>query len=244
MNLFAMTLALSLTFATSTLPPAPTDEVVEIEFEIYKVMGDISGETSLTDNIWEGLNKSKEEMKAKYKDFTFFVLADLTVGGIQLKANETEWTWDGKEQPPKNNHCTLISKPHVLIPPNESFTIEIGEKVPAMQWYEKRPDGLFELKTTAIETGMKISSRIEKGPSNRIVLKDFQFEMSSIDLREKIEGVDLDVGKPVITKRAVSTDLAIKPDCYYGIMIHTKGRGTLIMKICARLVPIPEKQNK
>ncbi len=211
------------------------NDIVFIKFDIYKVLGGIAGDTSMTDNVWEGINKSTK--LKPIEEHKFFDTTDLTVAGTHLLTNEKEWTWNGKEKPPETGGIELLSSPAVIVRIHESFAIESGSEVPAMQYYEKRSDGLFEIKSmdpdNCVNTGFRISSRIEEGPSNRIILKDFFFEMSSIDFREKIDGVDLDVGKPVIIKKEIKTDLAIKPDCNYGLLVRSKGEGALIIKFRA-----------
>lgn len=64
---------------------------------IYRVAGDISGDTSLTDDIFEGLPRPDPLTKSPY---TIFTLAKLTVGGVKLEADVDGWKWDGQEEPP------------------------------------------------------------------------------------------------------------------------------------------------
>lgn len=238
MNLITTLLTFTMTLAQPLIPATQTDqEVIEIKFEIYKAIGHIKGDTSLTDDIKEGIDDSETVQKG-INVFSVFVLADLTISGVRLKADENKWTWNDEEKPPLDfDLLKIVSNLKILNIPGNTFQIKIGGEIPSMQYFEKRSDGLFELKSNnsnnPIETGLFLSSRVEPGNGNRILFSEFHFKMTSIDSRKKIEGVDLDVGEPVINTKEVVTSLAIKPDCYYGMIISTKSRGYLILKIRA-----------
>ena len=71
--------------------------VATLKIALYRVAGDISGDTSLTDDIFEGLPRPDPLTKSPY---TIFTLAKLTVGGVKLEADVDGWKWDGQEEPP------------------------------------------------------------------------------------------------------------------------------------------------
>jgi len=252
---------------TGPLPPPPAQGVpgqrqVLVEFQLARVQGDVSGETSLTDNLGVLLlglvkgdtssetlladnvleNVEGEQRNATRGPFTFFVTANLHLGGrgllekgVRLEANDTTWTWDGKPNPPAGKRVTVVCAPRVLVIAGESFKIEVGSVTP-VQYFEKRPDGLFELRTADEVAGLILSGTPQTTQSGRIILRDLSIQLRTVEGRAPIEGVFLDVGKPQVKLRGHKTTLALKPDRYYGAMVSIEGEGFFILRLRAKLV--------
>lgn len=216
----------------TALADTATSQVL-LTFHLIRVYGDISGETSLTDNLWSGIKD--EKLEAQKGPFTFFTLAKLTVAGVKLRADESGWTWDGEEKPSKGKKVELIASPRVMVALPNSFKIAISSEQ-AIEYFEKRPDGLFELKMAREETGLSVSGIPEMGESGRIVLRDLTIGLRSVEKRQPIEGVSLDVGRPIVETREHKTVIAVKPNRDYGIEFITEGYGFLIMRLRVDLV--------
>lgn len=205
----------------------PDQKQVMVSLEMYRIRGDISGNTSLTENLWQGVRSSP---KPGEEPFSFFTLADLKVAGVELKADEKGWTWDGNSKPPEGAKVDQLASPRVLVLMGQSFEISIGSQQP-IQYFEKRADGLFELKTVPEPTGFSFSGKVSEGGNDDLIVADLDFGLSSIQKRQPIEGVTLDVGLPVIDKQEFSTKLAVKPSQYYGMQLSTQGQGFLILRL-------------
>ena len=227
-------------------PEAPPPKVaippdaVSIQFSIYQVRGDISGNTSLTDNITEGVG-NLQKFVAQNGPFTFFTLADLKVADGHLRAGTGEWNWDKKEGLPTQGFISLAN-PRVLVIPGQTFEIQIGSDVPEIQYFEKRDDGLFELKKIKVRTGLSVSGKVEKGVSESIVLKDLTFNFTTLEKRNPIEGVTLEVGKPEIKERSLKTTVSLKPNYNYGIEMPTEGEGVLFIRLRIEYPYQPDKK--
>jgi hypothetical protein len=215
---------------------------VLIQFSLYRVHGDIGGEPttsglrgfSLTDNIREGIEGGK--LEAVQDPFVFFVLSNVRVAGVLLRANENGWTWDGQDRPPSNGRVETLAAPKVMVLPPNSFVIEISPNEP-VQYFEKRPDGTFELKSLQEKTGLSLSGTVEKGATGRIVLRNLTLRFRSIGKRKPIEGVGLDVGEPIFEQREFKTTIAVKSGREYGMLIAGGGYGSLILRLKADLNP-------
>jgi hypothetical protein len=207
-------------------PPAPeaTKKIATLQVQLFRVSGDISGTTSLTDNIWEGVETSSR--------FNLFTLADLNVAGVKLKADASEWLWNGGKVAPPSGSVQTIGQPTITAVMGEPFTIEVSSDTP-IEYLEKRADGLFELKRLDEKAGFSISATFEPGESSRIVIKDFKISLRSIARRVPIEGVTLDVGRPVVETWEQRTTLAVKPGMDYGMQIASQGYGSLILRFKA-----------
>jgi hypothetical protein len=202
------------------------EKVITTEVDVYRIRGNISGETSLTDNIWEGL--SEDSPRARKGSFTFFTLANLAVANVKLEAREDGWTWDGKSEPPKGGKIDVLARPRFSSARGERFTATIGSQEP-LQYFEKRPDGLFELKTWDTLLGISLKAMMDEGGSGRLVVRNLKIAGNLVTKRRPIEGVTLDVGAPIIEE--YETTVSLKPDRYYGIELITEGQGFLLIRL-------------
>jgi hypothetical protein len=215
--------------ALTGVPPRPGQALLQLD--VYRVLGSVSGEMSRTDYLWAGIPGGEP----KEGPFSFFNLASLTLAGVKFVADDSGWTWDGKERPPSGKGVEMISSPKVIVLLGESFEIAIGSQQP-IEYFEKRPDGLFELKRLHEETGLTISSHVSKGESGRIVLRDLTILLRSIEAREPVEGVSLDVGRPKVKARQYKVTIAVNQGRPCGIMLGTDGYGFLLVRLRVNLV--------
>jgi len=221
-----------------TKPAAETQ--VLLKFSLYRVKGDISGETSLTDNIWEGIEGGTVE--AKKGPWTFFTLANLTIGRLFSKvkfvANEKGWTWDGRDKLPedrKDGAVEMLTAPMVIVIPGQRFQIWVGAEVP-VQYFQKQADGRFELKTFLEPTGLGTSATVELAGAGRVVLRDLVVQTRTIEERERIANVTLDVGRPFIKTREAITTICIQTGRDYGMILNLEGYGSMIIRLRVEVV--------
>jgi hypothetical protein len=100
-----------------------------------------------------------------------------------------------------------------------------------IQYFERRPDGLFELKTSDASHGIHFEATVDKGESSGTFLCDMKTYVSLVGKRLPIEGVTLDVGVPVVTKRESRTSVSLKPGKYYGMLLYMGDQRTLLTRI-------------
>lgn len=216
------------------LPSAPADiprgpNAVGIRIWLSRIHGDVSGEMSLTDALWEGVNGG--ETNAHQGPYSFFTLAKLTIAGVKFQADQNGWKWDGKDEPPSGGRVEQIAAPRILLAMPNSFFFQVGSDVP-IQYFRKRPDGLFELALAdQSTTGMIVTALAEKGKADRILLRDFSIGTRLVEKRKPIEGVNLDVGEPVIGTKETKITIAVKPNLDYGILFSSDGIGSLLLRL-------------
>ena len=87
---------------------AGEDKRDKIQLQVFKIHADISGKTSLTDNIWAGLDEQPQRPAANQGRFTFFVLAELKINGVQFVATDKAWKWNGKDLPPSDRRLPRV----------------------------------------------------------------------------------------------------------------------------------------
>ena len=220
-------------------------ESIAVELRIYDLRGRVRGETSLTDNIWAGIEQERRG------PLQFFTLADMTIGDVTLRANQSQWTPDGKPEPPEGGEVKVVSYPKITVIPGKpaAFRDVQSEHI---QYFERRPDGLFELKVTWVPLGVSVDCTAEKSQGGRIVLRDLRIGCDTVVRRRPIEGVNLNVGVPIIEDPIMAsiaaqsgwydigapiieeprtTTVSVRPGCYYGILLPTVGQGTLIARL-------------
>jgi hypothetical protein len=203
-------------------------ESVVVKMSVAQIRGKVTYvNSSLTDDVFQGLDSPTKEQK---KAFSCWVQANRNIGGVEFKANETAWTWDGKAEPDEDGPVRFMLGPRVMLNLGEQAEMIVGDRVP-IQYFEKREDGLFDLKARNEAIGMNILFKVEKGEGNRIVLRDLTFSVREIESRTPIEGVQLDAGFPIISNDDYKISIALKPRLFYGLDLRTEGHGLYIIRI-------------
>ncbi len=229
----------------STAPsPGDTNQVM-VEFQVYRVQANITITTeSLIKAVSSAVGGDRGTSPSTGGRRAFvFTSGVLDVAGIELRADENGWTWDGKPSPPDSKKVVLLSSPKVIALSGTAFEIWVGSEQP-IQYFEKLPDGRFELKTMPGKTGLGLSGTVESAQPGQVILRDLTILLRSIESRVPIEGVDLDVGQPIVASRECKASIALSPGRDCGILLQTERYGTLIVRV--RVTPVnsqgaPEK---
>jgi len=219
--------------APPLVPAAAEDapkEAYEVRIQVYRLFGDIAGETSLTDYIWGSMDKTSTG--ATQGRITFFTLANLKIGDVQFKADESGWTWDGLTTVPVGRKVEMIAAPRVMVGADAPFTLMVGTDQP-IEYFVRTSGELFQLKKSYEETGLKITGSVRKGAEGRVALSDLKIALRSIGKRAPIEGVALDVGAPIIQAQDYAISVAVQPDRAYGMLVRTEGYGSLLVRVQA-----------
>ena len=220
------------------LPPLPAasssdQEQFLLELAVYRVRGNISVKTLTVESVPPKVEGERAGLMAG--SLVFVAPTNFTIAGMELRADENGWTWDGKKQPPSDTRVEIIASPRVMVCSNNSFEISVGSQQP-LEYLEKRPDGLFELKRLDEETGLTIKANVAEGDRDNIILRDLTIWLRSIEGREPIEGVSLDVGRPIVGLRELLTTIAVHPGRDFGILLGPKASGSLLVR--AKVTPV------
>jgi len=210
------------------------EKVFIIDAVFYRVRGEIAelkvhevrAKRSLPGRIGSRLFRKRSHSKKEV--FILFERAELSVAGVELKADEQSWTWDAKGQHPHDGSIELISHPRVAAAPGEPFLVKTISHA-AIDYLEKRPDGLFELKRSNVPLGIRFEGRLDEGKSDRLVELSLTIMANFVVKRRPIEGVKLDVGAPIIEE--YETSAIVKAGRYYGLLLSTEGQGGLIIRL-------------
>lgn len=233
--------------AADPVPPAAAApqaaaprESVRIKCQIFRIRGNVSGDTSLTDDIWAGKPPADE----KSKPLAFFTTARMVLAGARFTVDERGWrindrelAMDGATLPALGDGVLPIASPHIISPYGEAAAFNIGSNQP-IDYFDHMASGLYQLKKSSQPTGLSMKVFVEHGQDGRIRLHDMTFTTTMVESRKPLEGTTLNVGEPVISKREVKADIHLKPGRDYGFFFFTSdGQGTLLVRL--RVEPAP-----
>jgi hypothetical protein len=224
---------------------ADSKEEVQIRFQTFAISGDVSEELRLKDDIWAGDKKDW----GKFRDAVrLFDSGYLNFGKDSLELQEDEELYWKKTklnfvdtQKVKLLPGTLqrINTPSILLEKDKSYTIKITSQQ-FFQYFAKRPDGLFELKIAEdLPTGLDIKIR-PKVKDGRIMFDEMLITLRAAGQREQIPGVNLQVGRPVITTDEYKLNLRVRLNETYGILLRMeRGQGAVVIFFNTTVVTQP-----
>jgi len=211
---------------------------IRVECQIFRFAGDAVSKTFADQEIWT-TDEAPERLKDKV---TVFNRGWFEIDKKRLEFKDGKCFWDKKEFPIKgpgkvalpHESITLAYSPALVMEEHDSATLEIGSKLP-IQYFVRRKDGLFELKETELSTGLDIEIEAkEEEDRGYIVLEDMVMTLRSVERREKIPGVNLSVGRPILGEQEYRFFFRVKPGNDYGILIRPeRGRGGLLIRLRA-----------
>ena len=213
---------------------------IQVVCQIFRLAGNIPSKTSVDEPIWT-TDEAPEKLKNKV---VVFSRGWFKLGKDKLEFRDGGCFWNKKEIPlggpekiewPDELIRTVYS-PVVLEMEEHSgreFRIESTQPI---QYFERRPDGLFELKETELDTGLhfNITEAVEEEDKGYIRLTDIEMMMRTVVRRERIEGVNLPVGRPILSEEQYTFYFRVRPGKDYGILISPEqGQGGLLLRLRA-----------
>jgi len=218
------------------LPAQAEEQKVRYRLQVFHIRTNIHNKTSLSENIWAGSKEAGEKAK---KNITLFDSGQFRLRRDRLVINEKGCFWnktkltfdEGYKQKLPSDKIKLIYSPNILKKNKESARMKIEAKQP-FQYFEKKENNLFELKEMHLPVGMHIHMRSEAKDKNTFLISDFKVFLQFVNQREKIRGVNLPVGKPILQKQEFNMKLQVKKNKNYGILIRPEdGDGVILIRL-------------
>lgn len=224
---------------SSRVVGAAPSETIRIRCQIFRVNGALSGDASGVDEIWAGDKPPGPDVR---KTLTLFTEGRFKLAKDELRAERKGWTWNGtaiawdgnqKAELPEDRISLIAPAPISVSASGQKAAIEINSDQ-KIQYFEKRDDGLFELKELDATTGLKIEMFVKAEKSGKIRLSDIVFQLRLVVERVAIPGVSLQVGRPVLKTKEYRVDLRLSPNEDCGILVHPgEGQGVLLVRLRA-----------
>lgn len=209
---------------------AIAQEVVQFRIQVFAMNGDIAEETSLKDDVWNTNDK------ALHNRVVLFDKGHLRLGDDNFKLNEEGCYWNDTELPftggqtirlPENK-IRRIATPTLLMNKSQEATINIQANEP-FEYFDKRTDGLFELKSTTIPTGLAISV-LPKEEEGRLNLENLNIKLLVVGDRQHIPNVSLPVGMPIAATREYNLKMKTRYNKTYGALLRPEqGQGFVLV---------------
>jgi hypothetical protein len=211
---------------------------IQVLCQIFRIKGVVQDDISEDKDLW--IDDLPGELKGMVKIFS---KGSFDFGEDELEFKKGKCYWNDKEMPiaasmkPErlNSKISRIFSPEIVLYEHSSGNFKIEATQP-IQYFSKRPDGLFELKEMELSTGLdiEITKGIEDEKEDDILLSGFKMTIRSVEKREPIEGVNLSVGKPILGELKYEFSPRLDPGEDYGILIKPKsGRGALLLRLRA-----------
>jgi hypothetical protein len=107
---------------------------------------------------------------------------------------------------------TVLAAPKVTLDSKQPATVQIQTEA-MFTYLQPLGDGKFEAKQSGVhELGMKFTIQVQPiaGEDEFVDVAPLEIQISSLDGREPVEGLDLDVGKPIVATRSLKTTAKMK----------------------------------
>ncbi|MHC4665577.1 MAG: hypothetical protein ACYS9T_06420 [Planctomycetota bacterium] len=213
---------------------------IRVEFQIYRLAGDVPSKTSVEEPIW-----TTDDVPEKLQNKVIvFSKGWFKLGEKRLEFKDGRCFFNKKEIPlagPEKielpeDLIRMVHRP-VVIETDEHSGGEVSiESTQPIQYFERRSDGLYELKEMELRTGLhfNITEAVEEEDKGYIRLTDIEMTMRSVGSREKVEGVNLPVGRPILGEEKYVFYFRVRPGKDYGILISPEqGQGGLLLRLRA-----------
>jgi hypothetical protein len=155
------------------------------QFLVCQVWTNISGESSQT---LPGIKGSVQKINEQ-------------LDGVKLVMEGETLTWNGKESPEDPN-IRVLSAPKITTEKGQECVMEMIDPEP-LQYFapaeKEKTYTLMELPQDQNKSGLRVALTVNPAPGSETALNcNFNFSYGWIKDREKIEGVKLNVGKPIM----------------------------------------------
>ncbi len=216
---------------------AKEENQIRVQIQIFRLTGTLPARTSADEKIWT-TDEPPEKLKNKV---TVFSKGRFEVDKDRLEFKDGKCFWNKTEIPitdPKKlnlpaDQIKWVGSPEIVMRERGAGSFKVESNQP-IQYFEKRGDGLFELKEVELPTGLdiEITEADESVKHGYIMLTDIIIRMRSVERREKVEGVNLPVGFPILGEEEYVFYFRLRPGKDYGVLIRPEhGQGGLLLRL-------------
>lgn len=175
-----------------------------------------------------GIGNGTDEIEIWKPGDSFRVIdASVQIG----KLNELTFTLNGLDTTtgPEGNGVVSIGFPVIISNSGEKASVTVNTMV---TYFEPNDDGTFTLNVSDTNQGMEMditATVLDKGH----LLLDTGLSVTWVDGREKLEGVELDVGRPTFDKTAVTNAFRVIPGQTFVQVVDSGEQGLLLILLKA-----------
>ena len=139
--------------------------------------------------------------------------------------------WNSDSRP----GVTILAAPKITVSGNSAATIQVGG-TQIFSYLVPVGGGRFEARQTAPrELGVKFSVGVKavEGDDHSVELSPLEMNILALEGRTPVEGLDLDVGAPILSQRALETSAHVKLGTIWAIAIPSgpKTQAALLLRV-------------
>lgn len=133
----------------------------------------------------------------------------------------------------------ILASPTLVVTAGRTASMAVGSPRKA-QYFQRLKNGNFTLKEEMVETGITVKTTVQPAADGNVRLKRLTVSVAAIKGREKIPGVTLSVGKPIMTTTSISTSILSKLGKSSVISIDSPRGGRVLISVKVTVV-VPGK---
>jgi hypothetical protein len=120
-----------------------------------------------------------------------------------------EILWNGETEPPADAGVEVLMSPRMKATAGQPAGVVVASK---LQYFHREDTGAWTLRATEQESapGIEFICTVEPEEANMVAV-EYDLKLVVMEGREKIEGVHLDVGRPVLRTRQMASRVMIQP---------------------------------
>ncbi len=154
-----------------------------------------------------------------------------------LSLEGSHFAWNGGRNPP--DRFSLIAAPAVQLTPGQPASLLFSAPV---QYLEKLPNGTLEVRNINRDAPEAPHCRFvftlgAPGAASEELRLACELGIATITSREKVPGVELDVGRPVLKRSREQFELALQPDEWSALLLPAPNGSDYGMLMLLKAVP-------
>jgi hypothetical protein len=154
-----------------------------------------------------------------------------------LSLEGSHFAWNGGRNPP--DRFSLIATPAVQLRPGQPASLLFSAPV---QYLEKLPDGTLQVRNINRDApGAPHCLFVFTLGAPDVASQDLRLAcdlgIATITSREKVPGVELDVGRPVLTQSGEQLELALRPDEWSALLMQAPNGSDYSLLMLFKAVP-------
>lgn len=210
-------------------------ERIRYRMQVFRITGGFRRDLSLNKPIWKGRAEDWDKIKESVQ---LFDQGKFCLGKNKLEINHKGCFWNRERLTFASGHkkglaveqIKMIYSPNIMRKAKQPVRMKISSEQP-FQYLDQREDGLFALKEMHLPVGLDIEITAEDKGNDVFLISAMNLILRTVTEREKVPGVNLPIGRPILHTSEYALKLFIQESRSYGILLRPPGSGAIIIRI-------------
>jgi hypothetical protein len=160
------------------------------------------------------------------------------LGKDKLEINDRGCFWNSKQlsfgsdeqKKLPSEKIKMIYSPNIVRKSKQPVHMKLSSEQP-FQYMNRKEDGFFELLEMSLPVGLDIHVCTENKKGDFFLVSSLELILRTVTERERIPGVALPIGRPLLHTSEYSLRMYIEEDKNYGILLRLPGSGVIIIRM-------------